>query len=66
MSNKKKIALITGICGQDGAYLSEFLIKKKYKVYGFYKRSSSDNFWRLKRLNLLNKVTLLNYRFHLV
>ena len=56
MKNRK--ALITGICGQDGAYLANFLIKKGYKVYGVYRRSSSDNLWRLRYLNLLNKVTL--------
>ncbi|MBT8271704.1 MAG: GDP-mannose 4,6-dehydratase, partial [Bacteroidia bacterium] len=37
---KKKIALITGITGQDGAYLGEFLIKKNYEVHGVKRRSS--------------------------
>ena len=40
---KKKIALITGVTGQDGSYLSEFLLKKDYKVFGLKRRSSSYN-----------------------
>ena len=40
---KKKIALIFGITGQDGAYLSKFLLKKKYVVHGVIRRSSSFN-----------------------
>jgi GDPmannose 4,6-dehydratase len=43
MENKGKVALITGITGQDGGYLSEFLLKKGYEVYGMYRRSSLDN-----------------------
>ena len=44
---KKKIALIFGITGQDGAYLSKFLIKKGYVVHGVVRRSSSINTHRL-------------------
>ena len=55
-----KKALIIGITGQDGAYLSNFLLKKGYKVYGTYRRNSSPNFWRLKALGILNKVTLIS------
>jgi GDP-mannose 4,6-dehydratase len=47
---KKKVALITGVTGQDGSYLSEFLIKKKYIVYGIKRRSSSFNTSRLDHL----------------
>jgi len=47
---KKKIALITGVTGQDGSYLSEFLIKKNYIVYGIKRRSSSFNTSRLDHL----------------
>ena len=54
-----KRALITGITGQDGAYLAKFLIKKKYKVYGTFRRTSTPNFWRLKYLNILEKVNLI-------
>ena len=43
-------AVITGITGQDGAYLTELLLKKGYTVYGTYRRSSSVNFWRLDEL----------------
>jgi GDPmannose 4,6-dehydratase len=39
----KKTALITGVTGQDGAYLSEFLLKKNYEVHGIKRRSSSFN-----------------------
>ena len=47
---KKKIALITGITGQDGAYLSEFLIKKNYEVHGVKRRSSLFNTARIDHL----------------
>lgn len=47
-----KRALITGITGQDGAYLAELLLQKGYTVYGSYRRSSSVNFWRLKELGI--------------
>ncbi|HOY10567.1 MAG TPA: GDP-mannose 4,6-dehydratase [Candidatus Omnitrophota bacterium] len=47
---KKKVALITGITGQDGAYLSELLLKKKYLVYGLIRRSSTFNTARIDHL----------------
>tara|TARA_B100000989_G_scaffold289814_1_gene262175 strand:+ start:750 stop:1757 length:1008 start_codon:yes stop_codon:yes gene_type:complete len=50
-----KIALITGINGQDGAYLSEFLLKKKYKIIGIDK-NINRNYWRLKKLKIYNKI----------
>ena len=46
----KKVALITGITGQDGAYLSEFLLKKGYEVHGIKRRSSSFNTQRIDHL----------------
>ena len=45
-------ALITGITGQDGAYLAELLLIKGYKVYGTYRRTSSVNFWRIEELGI--------------
>lgn len=50
MSNKK--AIITGITGQDGAYLTELLLSKGYEVFGTYRRTSSVNFWRLDELGV--------------
>jgi len=47
-----KTALITGVSGQDGAYLVELLIGKGYKVYGAYRRTSSVNFWRMQELGI--------------
>ena len=44
---KKKVALIFGVTGQDGAYLSKFLLKKKYKVFGVKRRSSIINTQRI-------------------
>jgi len=44
---KKKIALITGVTGQDGSYLAEYLLKKKYIVNGVKRRSSSINTQRV-------------------
>jgi len=47
-----KRALITGITGQDGAYLAELLLGKGYRVFGTYRRSSSRNFWRIEELGI--------------
>ena len=55
-----KKALITGITGQDGAYLSKFLLDKNYKVYGTYRRLSTPNFWRLLYLDIYDKVDLIS------
>ena len=52
-------ALITGISGQDGAYLARFLLKKGYTVFGMYRRQSSSNFWRLHNLNIFDKIKLI-------
>jgi GDPmannose 4,6-dehydratase len=46
----KKTAIITGITGQDGAYLAQLLLEKGYTVYGTYRRTSSVNFWRIEEL----------------
>ena len=54
-----KTALITGITGQDGAYLANFLLGKGYKVFGGYRRSSTPNFWRLYDLGIHDKVKLV-------
>lgn len=48
--HKNHIALITGICGQDGSYLAEFLLHKKYTVYGLIRRSSNINTQRINHL----------------
>lgn len=48
----KKIALITGITGQDGAYLTQHLLALGYTVYGTFRRTSSTNFWRLAELGV--------------
>jgi len=55
----RKKALITGITGQDGAYLSKFLLNKGYQVYGGIRRGSTDSTWRLEELNVLDKVELV-------
>jgi GDPmannose 4,6-dehydratase len=53
-----KKAIITGITGQDGAYLAELLLEKGYEVYGTYRRSSSMNFWRIEELGIQNNPNL--------
>ena len=55
---KKKIALITGISGQDGAYLAKFLLQKNYKIIGLERRSARYSNWRLQRLNIANKIII--------
>ena len=53
-----KTALITGITGQDGAYLAELLLEKGYTVYGTYRRTSSVNFWRIEELGIASHPNL--------
>jgi hypothetical protein len=54
-----KAALITGISGQDGAYLARFLLDKGYEVFGAYRRLSTPNFWRLQYLDIFESVNLI-------
>jgi len=51
-------AIITGITGQDGAYLTELLLAKGYTVYGTYRRTSSVNFWRIEELGIQSHPNL--------
>src|SRR5689334_11545152 len=53
-----KTAIVTGVTGQDGAYLAELLLLKGYKVYGTYRRSSSVNFWRIEELGISENSNL--------
>lgn len=61
----KKVALITGISGQDGSYLADFLLSKGYEVHGIIRRSSSFNTGRLEHLmqdsNIYNRTLFLHY-----
>lgn len=58
MSSKR--AIITGITGQDGAYLSKFLLNKGYQVYGIIARRGTDTRWRLRELSVLGSVQLID------
>jgi len=60
-----KTALITGISGQDGAYLAELLLGKGYRVYGTYRRTSSVNFWRIEELGVAGHPNLHLVEFDL-
>jgi len=53
-----KTAIITGITGQDGAYLAELLLEKGYKVIGTFRRTSTVNFWRLESLGVAQHPNL--------
>src|SRR6516164_4355663 len=50
--NSGKVALVTGITGQDGAYLAEFLLNRGYTVFGTFRRTSSANFWRIASIGI--------------
>ena len=54
-----KHALITGITGQDGAYLAKLLLEKGYKVFGLVARRSSDTSWRLRELDVADDIELI-------
>lgn len=58
-----KKAIITGITGQDAAYLAQFLLNKDYKVYGTFRRNSSMNFWRIEELGIRkhHNLSLVEY-----
>ena len=60
----KKIALITGITGQDGAYLAEFLLKKKYIVHGLKRRTSLINTHRVDHLYQDPHINNRNFIMH--
>ncbi|HRY82194.1 MAG TPA: GDP-mannose 4,6-dehydratase [Candidatus Moranbacteria bacterium] len=59
-----KKALITGITGQDGSYLAEFLLKKGYEVHGIIRRSSSFNTGRIDHLHSNPKINGINFFLH--
>ncbi len=56
-----KTALVTGVTGQDGAYLAGALLNKGYRVFGAYRRSSTQNFWRLEHLGIKEQVELVPF-----
>ena len=65
----KKVALITGVTGQDGSYLTEFLLSKGYKVFGMVRRASTENFERISHIkgdfelvqgDLLDQLSLID------
>lgn len=60
-----KIAVVTGITGQDGAYLAELLLGKGYVVYGAYRRNSSMNYWRIEELGIADHPNLHMVEFDL-
>jgi GDPmannose 4,6-dehydratase len=56
---KPKRALISGVTGQDGAYLAKLLLSKGYKVFGTFRRASTPNFWRLQHVDVYSKINLI-------
>ncbi|MDR2674579.1 MAG: GDP-mannose 4,6-dehydratase [Opitutaceae bacterium] len=58
-------ALITGVTGQDGAYLAKFLLERGYTVFGAYRRTSSVNFWRVEELGIAEHPNLRLVEFDL-
>ena len=58
MSDNRNRAVVTGITGQDGAYLTQLLLEKGYTVFGTYRRTSSVNFWRLDELGITDHPNL--------
>ncbi|HFQ4982566.1 TPA: GDP-mannose 4,6-dehydratase [Vibrio vulnificus] len=60
-----KTAVITGITGQDGAYLAQLLLEKGYKVYGTYRRTASVNFWRIQELGIFGHDNLFLVEYDL-
>ena len=65
MANTPIVSVVTGITGQDGAYLAELLLSKGHVVYGTYRRTSSVNFWRIQELGIANHPQLHLVEFDL-
>jgi GDPmannose 4,6-dehydratase len=61
--DRVKRCLITGVTGQDGAYLAQLMLDLGYEVYGTYRRTSSVNFWRIEELGIRNhnRLKLVEY-----
>lgn len=60
-STQQKTALVTGITGQDGAYLANLLLEKGYRVVGATRRTSSSNIWRLQELGISDEVKFVDF-----
>jgi len=60
LATQHKNALITGITGQDGAYLAKLLLDKGYRVFGLHARRSTDTLWRLRQLGVESEVNLID------
>lgn len=60
MSTRGKSALITGVTGQDGAYLAKLLLEKGYRVHGLLARRSTDTLWRLREIGIVDDVVLID------
>ena len=58
---KKKNVFIFGISGQDGSYLANLLLKKKYKIFGFSRSKKKNNLKNLKKLSILDKINIIQY-----
>ena len=56
-----KSALVTGISGQDGAYLAKLLLQKGYKVIGGERRNASSTLWRLNELGISNDIEIVDF-----
>ena len=54
-----KKAFITGVTGQDGAYLCKLLLEKEYEVHGLVRRLSTPNYWRMEELGILDKINIV-------
>lgn len=61
MIQNQKIAMISGITGQDGGYLAKFLLEKNYRVIGLYRRGATDTFSKLKEHGIFEKIELVDF-----
>ena len=65
MINKSKpVALVTGVTGQDGAYLADLLLRRGYDVYGGFRRGATNKIWRLDYLGITKNVKLLEFQLN--
>jgi GDPmannose 4,6-dehydratase len=64
VNDNKKVAFITGVTGQDGAYLAKFLLENGWEVHGGFRRGSSSKIWRLDYLGITNDINLIEFQLN--
>ena len=63
-NNSKPVGFITGVTGQDGAYLADLLLRRGYDVYGGFRRGGTNKVWRLDYLGITKRIKLVEFQLN--